>query len=392
MTIVFSIIFAMIFFWQKKKNPLLSPIADSITTPFQSTNPTSVQSEKIVYGFLPFWQAKTFELQPELTNIAYFSLTLNANGTVKTKDGLSTDPGYRLYNSQTYSDLLASNTASGVTSELTISLMNNQDIRELLLSESAQKNTLNTIQNILLDSPLKGINIDIEYSGESPTSLQQSYSQLIVSIDAMLEEQFPEVLLSIDIYPSGIEKKNIWDVAQLEPYVDYFIIMAYDFHRSSSSQSGPIAPLLSAESDTEEKNISRYVGQFTKEVPKEKILLGIPFYGYEWQVVSNDARSKTYPKSGSTASYQRIQNILSEPQKFNTIEHLWEYSTLSPYIIFEEQGNQKIIFYENEQSLQYKLDFVKQSELAGIAIWALGYEGGSRNLWSVIQNNFSKVK
>jgi spore germination protein YaaH len=44
-----------------------------------------------------------------------------------------------------------------------------------------------------------------------------------------------------------------------------------------------------------------------------------------------------------------------------------------------------MIYYENSRSMSYKLDFVNQLDLGGVAIWALGYEGRSRELWDVVE-------
>ena len=45
-----------------------------------------------------------------------------------------------------------------------------------------------------------------------------------------------------------------------------------------------------------------------------------------------------------------------------------------------------VIYYESPRSIAYKLDYVNQLDLGGIAIWALGYEGEGRDLWEVIGN------
>jgi GH18 family chitinase len=43
-----------------------------------------------------------------------------------------------------------------------------------------------------------------------------------------------------------------------------------------------------------------------------------------------------------------------------------------------------MIYYENPTSISFKLEYVKQLDLAGIAIWALGYEGHTRELWDQV--------
>ena len=48
-----------------------------------------------------------------------------------------------------------------------------------------------------------------------------------------------------------------------------------------------------------------------------------------------------------------------------------------PYLIFPENDYYNQIYYENERSLRGKLDLAKKYHLAGVALWALGYEDGT---------------
>jgi len=61
----------------------------------------------------------------------------------------------------------------------------------------------------------------------------------------------------------------------------------------------------------------------------------------------------------------------------------------SPWLIYEQSGAIKQIYYENERSLEEKLKFAKGRGLAGIAIWALGYEGSYQKPWEVIEKYFT---
>jgi spore germination protein YaaH len=163
--------------------------------------------------------------------------------------------------------------------------------------------------------------------------------------------------------------------------------MAYDFHRSSSTVAGPVAPLFGGKKEWD-SDISEHLQAFLDSVPSEKILLGIPFYGYEWQTTSREAQAHTFPESGSTASFKRVQNLLQEKETLKVQEH-WNEAALSPYISYEEDGEIYVVYYENSRSISYKLDFVNQLDLAGVAIWALGYEGDSRELWDVINRKIA---
>ena len=88
--------------------------------------------------------------------------------------------------------------------------------------------------------------------------------------------------LSIDVYAGASDNKQLWDIPALAPVVDYIVVMAYDFHRRSSPQAGPVAPLFGG-SELWDSDINEHLRKFLEYVPREKILLGVPFYGYEWQ-------------------------------------------------------------------------------------------------------------
>ncbi len=363
------------------KPPLISPLSNDIAT--SSQNLESAQTDKVVYGFVPFWQISSFVLQPELTHVAYFSLTFNGSGKILTVENGKTDPGYRVFQSSGFLEKMNQAKDNNTSIDLVVSQLNNKDIEAFLNSPAAQQSFYSQMHEVLLSYTVSGINIDVEYQGNAKKELRDQFTVFIKNFTQFLDTQHPETMVSIDVYASSIMGNNIWNIPELEPYVDYFIIMGYDFHKAGSPLAGPVAPLLAEGVHKDQKHITQYVAEFLKHVPSKKILLGVPFYGYEWQTVSDDPRAATYPRTGATASFQRIQQILANPEL--SVQQYWEETTLSPYLTFKQDEKQKLIFYEDERSLGYKLDLINQSNLGGIAIWALGYEGPYRNLWEVIQ-------
>jgi len=66
------------------------------------------------------------------------------------------------------------------------------------------------------------------------------------------------------------------------------------------------------------------------------------------------------------------------------IKKAFDDNALSPYITYQQDGELYTIYYEDPQSIAYKLEYARQLDLAGIAIWALGYEDNDRELWQAI--------
>lgn len=367
--------------WYMWDEPLLSPLSPLTTFRFLK-GLSKPKPPKIVYGFLPYWNLSQVIIHPEITHLAYFSLTIGPDGYITTQENGGTEPGFNKLKSDKLMELINQVSSNKDQVEIVLTQFNNDDIVALTTNPEAHQNLITSLDSILLAYPVSGINIDIEYTGEVTNSLRQQFAELIRTINQHLDSKFSSVQLSIDMYASAAGRNLIWDVAKIGSEVDYIVVMAYDFHRRSSPQAGPVAPLFGG-NKLWESDINQNLKEFLSFVDKDKILLGIPFYGYEWQTTSQDPQAHTYPDTGATASYKRVQELLAQQEALGVEEH-WHEIALSPYLTYTEDDENYIVYYENARSIAYKLEYVNQLDLAGIAIWALGYEGNTRELWDMI--------
>lgn len=375
--VLFGFTSLILWYWER---PPVSPLIEGSV--FRFIVPPQASNNKVIYGFLPYWNLSKTTLQDELTHLAYFSLTISGDGSLLLRDGTATEPGYHKLQSDQFLEFATQAKQQNTQLDLVLTQMNNADIEAFLASPTAQDKLISQLHNILLAYPFSGINIDIEYVGSSSPTLRSQMTQFMQRLNQQLDQKYDHVELSIDVYAGAAKSTQIWDVAALSQEVDYMIVMAYDFHRRSSSQAGPVAPLFGGKKYWQ-SDISEHLKEFLKVVPPEKILLGIPFYGYEWQTTSDDPQALTFPNTGSTASYERVQELLGQALEL-TLKQDWNEDALSPYLSYQKDGETFVVYYEDSRSISYKLDYVNQLNLGGIAIWALGYEGNSRELWDVI--------
>lgn len=377
--------------WASLDVPLVSPI-DSLTTfSFLAQSGLPKNNKKIVYGFLPYWNLNKFTQQKELTHLGYFSLTIDGNGEViDYYDDGEVDMGLRRLNSDEFLEIGTTLLDQNKKVEVVITSFNHGDIVAFLGSQRAQDNFFTALDSVLLAYPFSGVNIDFETSKETTQKNRDDFNIFMQRLRKHLDSKYDNMQITIDMYAGAAANQQLWDVAGIEPYVDYIIVMAYDFHRTNSQRAGPVAPLFGDASEWE-SSINKYLQAFVETVPSEKIILGLPFYGYEWQTTSRDAASHTFPDTGATASYARVLELLAQQEELQVQEH-WNETALSPYISYIEDGEIYVVYYENSRSISYKLDYVNQLDLGGIAIWALGYEGGSRELWDVIERKVNIVQ
>ncbi len=369
--------------------PLISPLTQNswltFSSPKKSIFTTFLNNDqpKVVYGFLPYWNIDSVQIQPELTHLSYFGLNINEDGTIATKDADGNiHPGYRRLDSDQLLELANQVYDDNSQFEITLVQFEADTIVKIANDVEAHENLLASIDAILLSNPVSGINIDIEYGGTITQELRDNFASLIEKIDQHLDKKYDHVTLSIDMYASASNNKQLWDVPRIANSVDYIVVMAYDFHRRGSSQAGPVAPLFGGK-EKWDTDIHQHLREYLRYVPREKLLLGIPFYGYGWQTDSHSPQANAFPDTGFTATYTYVQKLLNDQEK-NNVQTGWDDEALCPYLSYEEDEEIFMIYYEDITSISYKLEYVRQLDLAGIAIWALGYEGEQRDLWSPI--------
>lgn len=338
------------------------------------------RSSFVVYGYLPYWTRAEARFAPELTHVSYFSLGIQADGRILNIPKENREPGYNAYQKGVLGNL-RTEIGSGQKLELTITMMDQEAIPIFVASPSARQQFVQDLATVIDNAPITGINIDVEYNGIVDETLQDSFTSLISQVRTLLNTHSPPLSLSIATYGDAGTLQRVTNIHDIAPHVDHIIIMAYDYHSRKSPRVGPVSPLYGKSAGKWEADIMNDLKSYTDAVPSEKILLGIPFYGYEWQIEDpSDPNSFAIPRTGATATYKRVQEILKRPN----ITKIMDPLAFSPYLLFTERGKNHILYYEDAQSLELKLQLVRQANLGGIAIWALGYEGETMELWKTI--------
>lgn len=236
----------------------------------------------------------------------------------------------------------------------------NGSIAKSILENSVNKqNLINNIVNALKQNSYSGVNIDFEGVLVSDRSY---YSQFIKDIKNALSPLGYITTVSVPAKTND-SLTNTWtgayDYAAIGASADQVILMTYDEHGSW----GAIGPVASIGWVTNVINYAKTV------IPTNKILLGLAAYGYDWSSTGNKA-----------VSLNQVYNLVNTYG--GTIS--WDIVSQSPYYIYTVNGIQHTIWFENGDSISYKLDLVNQNNLLGVAIWRLGLENTA--YWNIINN------
>lgn len=215
---------------------------------------------------------------------------------------------------------------------------------KVVLKNEVGRNIL--AQNLLLylkEEDLNQIQFDFEYM---PGEFADEYALLMKE----LKEKRADLFISVCIAPPLDTDKRyapFFDVTLLDPFVDEFMLMAYDYFGPLRS-NGPVTDI-----GWVRKNLDYLV----KRVSPAKIVLGAPLYGYYW-----DKKGEIKVMT-ERVFYRRFQNNEAVRQQGGTVS----------IKNAKERGYSSLSVGDQETVRLYKA-LVREYGLKGMAYWRLGFE------------------
>lgn len=281
------------------------------------------------------------DFAPYSTSISIFEYHFASNGDIANNlndlTAIQTTWNYRVRPLVTVTNL----TPEGFSPELVHQVLNNP---------TARTNLVNNISYLVTNRGYGGVNIDFErvmaedrdlFTGflrELRDRLQPLGRTLTIALPAKTSEEIP--------WLKGYDYGGIGSV------VDFMFIMAYDWHHAGSAP-GPVAPI------TEVRRTVEFAIQY---VPRRKIIIGMPLYGYDW----------TIPYSpGRVAPAISNQNAIETAMRYQSpIQYSTEFE--SPFFRYTDQkGLTHEVWFEDVRSMGAKMLLIREYGLQGLGAWQL---------------------
>ena len=158
--------------------------------------------------------------------------------------------------------------------------------------------------------------------------------------------------------------RGAYDITALAKYADLICLMTYDQH-TRWTVPGPVAGW-----DWTLENLNYAL----KSVPKEKLSLGIPLYGYRWytgapQKDASTGKEKPNPTAESISAPNALQ--LAETYK-GTVR--WDVDDHSAYVYFYRDQMREWIFFTDLHTFEDRYELAQRYGLQGFCSWVLGEE------------------
>ncbi|MFH0990034.1 MAG: glycosyl hydrolase family 18 protein [bacterium] len=320
---------------------------------------------KIVYGWHPYWASSSAYLSYDyqaLSHIALFSYeTDDATGGYKTIRSWETTP------------IIAYAHERGVKVTLTVTNFGYDQNDKLLSDTVKQQKMITTLISLLQSRNGDSVNFDLESVRNAQRNNLVSFMRRAAT---QIKAQLPNA--EISMATPAVDWSGTWDFAQMAQICDYLIVMGYDYYWSGSATAGPVAPL-----DGENYNVTRTVETYLANgVPPQKLLLGVPWFGFDWPVQSS-VRKSPATSTASSRTYTVAETMAS------TYGKNFDQLTKVPWFSYQSGSVWRQVWYDDSLSLAMKYSLVNARSLGGIGIWALSYDGGRQEIWNGIKSSFT---
>lgn len=338
-----------------------------------------------VIGFLPYWIVPKIDAidTRAVTSISYFGLEVDGNGNIIKNDilGKQIEAWAYFEKDKNLEKFIKKAKQSKLKIYLTLKVFNQDNIVALTTSEKARKNFIANAVFLMNSRSLDGLNIDFEYIGTPQKQVKDGFSTLIIDLYKAMKNEYPNSVLTIDTFVDAASADRIHDIPVLAQNSDGLVIMGYDFHTPNSAVAGPVAPF-----EGSGLSIKGLMASYLDKAPAEKLILAVPYYGYDWPVLEGSMSVDGVKQQVNILSYEAIAN--------NTKNSgiLWDEAAQTPWYSYEDPQTKqrRVVYFENVRSLGVKYDFVKQKKMQGVALWALGFDGKRTELNQTLVDKFAE--
>ncbi len=223
-------------------------------------------------------------------------------------------------------------------------------LHTVLHNENIQNQLISQIINVLKTNNLQGINIDFEEMNENS---DQYLNAFMKNLYGKMKQN--NLTVSIDIMADNAD----YNPMLLKDFTDYFIIMAYD-QFNDNSQAGPIS---------DQKWIEKQLDQIAKNVPSEKLILGLGAYGRQWISDENGTRTEDLTYSQVIDRAKISKSIISFDENSYNLHYAYDFKGSA-----SELASKNSVWFTDAATIYNIMRFSDDYRNAGTALWRLGSE------------------
>lgn len=263
---------------------------------------------------------------------------------------------------------------------------------EAASTEESRKAFAKEAVEFMIKHNLDGLDLDWEYpccsiSGINSSPNDKEHFTLLLKamrdeLNLQGEKDNKYYMLTI---AAGADKyyTKFTNMGEAQKYLDYIMLMTYDLRGGFQILSGHHTNLYSPQGDIFTISADEAVKIFVEAgVPAEKLLIGAAFYSRKWDKVPN-VNNGYLQVCGTTGAFGPDYTELDrEYINKNGYKRYWDDVAKAPYLF----NGSSFISYDDEESVKYKCEYVKENNLKGILFWLYDADETGKLLHSISEN------
>lgn len=229
---------------------------------------------------------------------------------------------------------------------------NNQLIHSVVSNEIYRDNLIENLLRTMEEKGYQGVDVDFEYILASDRDDFTAFVQLLA--DTMRANGYHT---SVALAPkTSTDQPGLLyegkDYRALGEAADHVLLMTYEWGYTYGPPMA-VAPI---------HQVRRVVEYALTQIPREKIDLGIPNYGYDWPLPYE--RGVTAATTLGNVQAARIAIAYGA-------EILFDETAKSPYFRYRSGGVEHEVWFEDVRSMNAKFDLIQEYGLRGCGYWTI---------------------
>lgn len=246
---------------------------------------------------------------------------------------------------------------------------NNQLISSVVNNAEYSERLVQNLLTILPEKGYLGVDIDFEFIQAKD---RDAFTAFVWQVAEAMRANGYHTSVALAPKTSADQPGLLYegkDYRALGEAADHVLLMTYEWGYTYGPPMA-VAPL---------NQVRRVVEYAVTEIPREKIDLGIPNYGYDWKLPFERGISRAVTIGNVEAVRIAVANGASI--NFNELAQSPYFNYINP-----ADGSEHEVWFEDVRSLQGKFDLIKEFELRGCGYWQI--MDWFRANWLLLAENF----
>lgn len=281
---------------------------------------------------------------PHLTYLSIFSYQVNPDGSLNTIPDESLIQAARAARVAPLMVVTNIEQGGGFNSDIAHAVLTNQE---------AQDNLVNNIINTLRQKNYHGLNIDFEYIYPYDRS---SYNNFLRRIVNTLRPLGYTITTALAPKISAIQQGLLYEAHDYPVHgalADNVILMTYEWGYTYGPPMA-VAPI---------NEVRRVLDYAVTAIPRQKIFMGIPNYGYDWALpYTPGTAARTVSNTGAVDLAATEGAVI-----------LFDQRAQAPFFYYyDSNGRRHVVWFEDARSILAKLTLANEFRVGGLSYWTIG--------------------